>query len=121
MAVEPQVGVGGCGPVGQHHVEPVQGQVGQQVVKLVFVAEQAQVGVLHGRGQQVAHRQLGQAVGNAHHQPHTGLAARFAHGGVQVFAEMKNLLRHFQRGLARVGERQAPACGFEQRVAQRLF
>ena len=54
MAVEPQVGVGGCGPVGQHHIEPVQRERGQQVIEAVLVAEQAQVRFGEHRREQLA-------------------------------------------------------------------
>ncbi|MCY1364430.1 hypothetical protein D9M69_512310 [compost metagenome] len=121
MAVELEVGIGGRGPVGQHHVEPVQGEVGQQVVEVVFVAHQAQARLFERRGQQLAHGELGQAVGDADHEAHAALAGGVAHGGGQLFTELENLLGHLQRGVAGLGEGQAAPGGLEQRVAQRLL
>ena len=62
VAVDLEVGVGRRGAVGQHHVQTVQRQVGEQLGEFVFGANQAQMRLGHHRLQQPAHRQLGQAV-----------------------------------------------------------
>ncbi len=121
VAVKLEVGVGRRGPVGEHHVEPVQGQVGQQVFEVALVAHQAQARLGQRGRQQLAHRELGQPIGNAHHQPHTALAGGVAHGGVQLLAQMKDLLGHLQRRLTGLGQHQAAPGWLEQRVTQRLL
>ena len=70
MAVHLELHVGRRRVVGQHHVQLVQHQVGQQVGHFAVVTHQPQVGHAQHRLQQAAHLQLGQSVGNAHCQPH---------------------------------------------------
>ena len=47
--------MGGRGPVRQHQIQPVQRQVAQQVVKLAFVTQQAQVRLGYHGLQQTVH------------------------------------------------------------------
>jgi hypothetical protein len=71
-----QVRIERRGVVGQHHIQPVHGQVGQEVGHFTFVAHQPQVGCAQHRLEQALHHQLGQAVRNAYRQPD-----RFGLGG----------------------------------------
>ena len=72
MVVEFDVGIARGRPVGQHHVQAVQGQVTEQVVELSLVAKQAQMWFAHDRLHETAHHQFGQAVRNACGQPYGG-------------------------------------------------
>ena len=62
MAVNAQIRVVGRGAIGQHHVQPVQGQVGKQVFHLGFVAFQSQVGLFEHRPQQAGYGVFGQTI-----------------------------------------------------------
>ena len=121
MAVQLQVGVGRRGPVGQHHVKPVQCQVAQQVFKSVFVAQQPQARRLHHRLHQAAHRQLRQTVRDADCQAHGGRADGIADHCRQLVTELKNLLGLSHGSQARVCQAQTAPGWFEQSVAQCAF
>ena len=93
--------------VREHHVELVHGQFGQQVGHFTLQAHQAQALHLQHRAQQPLHLQLGQAVGNAHHQPHRGALRRCTRQLGQGFAQLKDGFCLPQGHHARLGQRQA--------------
>ena len=109
------------GAVGQHHVQPVQRQVGQQAVELVLVAQQPQVRLGQHRLQQAAHHQLGQAVGDAHRQPQARRADRLAQQLGQLLAELEDLVGLAHRRQAGLGQHQAAPGRLEQRMAERAL
>ena len=81
----------------------------------------ARRGSLQRRLQQVAHHQLGQAVGDAHRQPQALAGGGVAHGGGQLFAQLEDLVGVRHGGHAGFGQRHAAPGRLEQRVAQRLL
>ena len=109
------------GAVGQHHVQPVQRQVGEQAVELVFVAQQAQVRLGQHRLQQPAHHQLGHAVGDAHRQAQARRADRLAQPLGQLLAELEDLVGLAHRCDAGFAQHQAAPGRLEQRVPQRTL
>jgi hypothetical protein len=121
VAVDADIGVGRRRPVRQNDVEPVQGQIRQQVRDLAFVAQQTQVGLVDHRLHQAAHHQLGQAVRNADRQAHAGCADGVAHAGRQLLTQLKDLFGLAHRRRTSLGQDEAAAGRPEQRVAERAF
>ena len=93
--------------VGQHHVELVQCQFGQQVGHFTLQTHQSQAFHLQHRAEQPLHLQPGQAIGNAHHQTHRWVLRSGMYQLGQGFAELEDGFRLPRGHHARLGQRQA--------------
>ncbi|MNE49524.1 hypothetical protein D3C80_1440470 [compost metagenome] len=100
--------------VGYHQVQALDGQVGQQPLKFVFAAVDAQHFIqLHGRCQQAVDDGFGHHVGHPHAEQDLLLRACAQHG-FQLAANLEHLLCIYQRLAAGLGQLQLPAGALEQ-------
>jgi len=106
-------------PISQHHIEPMQRQIGHQPLILIYMAQQPEVGLRQHRLKQTLHCQLGQAIKHTYCQPHPGLLPRIAHQPGQLLAQPKNLIGLPQRSLPRFGKRHPTPSRLEQCATQR--
>ena len=93
-------------------------QFGQQVGHLALVAHQPQVRHLEHGLQQALHLQLGQAVGNAHHQAHGLNLGSAAHHVGQGLAQLEDVLGLPQCHHAGIGQFKPAPSGPQQLAAQ---
>ena len=121
FACQPQVGVARCGLSGQHQVQMMQRQFGQQLLEFAFVTHQAQRGRVQNWFQQRVCGQLGNAVRQAHGQACHLAAGRFAHLIRDQLADLKYLFSARKCGLTCLAQRHTAPCRFEELVAQRLL
>jgi len=108
--------------VGDHDVEGMQGQLRDELFRIVFPAHQLhRLCQVSRRPQQTADDQLGHRVGDANGQLQ-GPARRPAPEGLdQLPADAKNFVGVPEHDATGVGEGQRSSLPFEESLAQRLF
>jgi hypothetical protein len=109
-------------PVGQHHVQPVQGEFGEQGVEFAFAADQAYLlRQVEDDFHEAEGDQLGQRVRDADRETQGVAGVAFAQCGAHVLAELEDLVGVAEGQASGFGRHQAPALRRQQRLAQRLF
>lgn len=105
--------------VGQHQIDPVQGQFGQQAVGFVLAADHLYpFGQGQGRLQQAVGDQFGHHVGDTHRQaqgPADGSVAQVAH---QFAAQREDLVRVTVHHAPHLGQHQPPPLAGEELLPQ---
>jgi ElaB/YqjD/DUF883 family membrane-anchored ribosome-binding protein len=121
LAGQAQAGVVRRRLAGEHQVEPVQREVGEQGLELAVVAHQAQPRRRQHRRQQSLGGQLRQPVGHADGQAHPAAARRGAHLVGNGLAELEDRLGAREGGLPGLGQHDCAARRLQQLVAEHLF
>ena len=99
----------------------MQGQIGQQVRDVTFVAQQPQVRRVDHRLHQAAHHQLGQTITDAHCKAHGRRTDRIAHELRQLRTQREDLLGPLHGGRTRLGQHQPAPRRLQQGVAERAL
>ena len=108
--------------IGQHHVEAMQGEFGEEGVELAFAADQAHLlRQVEHRFHQAKSDQLGQCVGNADCQSQRILRVCLAQRCIHVLAELEDLVGVGQCQAPGLGRHQTSPLRRQQRLAQGLL